>query len=153
MAEAIRAGRGVGWHEHHHDLYQGTERFFRPNYIGNLLSSWIPALDGVEEKLRAGAKVADVGCGYGLRRSSWPRSTQTRRSSGSTTMTIRARASRGRPRIPGSTIVAASRWLRPKGTQAPLPTIGWRSSTLCTTCAIPSGSSPYVLDTFKPDGT
>jgi SAM-dependent methyltransferase len=65
MAEAIRAGRGVGWHEHHHDLYQGTERFFRPNYIGNLLSSWIPALDGVEEKLRAGAKVADVGCGYG----------------------------------------------------------------------------------------
>ena len=65
MAEAIRAGRGVGWHEHHHDLYQGTERFFRPNYIGNLVGSWIPALDGVEDKLRAGAKVADVGCGYG----------------------------------------------------------------------------------------
>jgi SAM-dependent methyltransferase len=65
MAEAIRSGRGVGWHEHHHDLYQGTERFFRPNYIGNLLGSWIPALDGVEDKLRAGAKVADVGCGYG----------------------------------------------------------------------------------------
>jgi SAM-dependent methyltransferase len=64
MAEAIRAGRGAGCHEHHHDLYQGTERFFRPNYIGNLLSSWIPALDGVEEKLRAGAKLADVDCGY-----------------------------------------------------------------------------------------
>jgi 2-polyprenyl-3-methyl-5-hydroxy-6-metoxy-1,4-benzoquinol methylase len=65
MAEAIRSGRGVGWHEHHHDLYQGTERFFRPNYIGNLVASWIPALEGVEDKLRAGAKVADVGCGYG----------------------------------------------------------------------------------------
>jgi SAM-dependent methyltransferase len=65
MAEAIRAGRGVGWHEHNHDLYQGTERFFRPNYIGNLVGSWIPALEGVEDKLRAGAKVADVGCGYG----------------------------------------------------------------------------------------
>jgi 2-polyprenyl-3-methyl-5-hydroxy-6-metoxy-1,4-benzoquinol methylase len=65
MAEAIREGRGVGWHEHHHDLYRGTERFFRPNYIGNLVGSWIPALDGVEDKLRAGAKVADVGCGYG----------------------------------------------------------------------------------------
>jgi 2-polyprenyl-3-methyl-5-hydroxy-6-metoxy-1,4-benzoquinol methylase len=65
MAEAIRSGKGVGWHEHHHDLYQGTERFFRPNYIGNLVASWIPALEGVEDKLRAGAKVADVGCGYG----------------------------------------------------------------------------------------
>jgi SAM-dependent methyltransferase len=65
MAEAIREGRGVGWHEHHHDLYQGTERFFRPNYIGSLLASWIPALEGVEDKLRAGATMADVGCGYG----------------------------------------------------------------------------------------
>src|SRR5918998_254207 len=65
MAEAIREGRGVGWHEHHHDLFQGTERFFRPNYIGNLVNSWIPALDGVEAKLQAGAKVADVGCGHG----------------------------------------------------------------------------------------
>src|SRR3954451_10601248 len=65
MAEAIRTGRGVGWHEHHHDLYEGTERFFRPNYIGNLVSSWIPALEGVEDKLRNGARVADVGCGHG----------------------------------------------------------------------------------------
>ena len=65
VAEAIRTGRGVGWHEHDHELFDGTERFFRPNYIGNLVSSWIPALDGVEEKLRFGAKVADPGCGYG----------------------------------------------------------------------------------------
>jgi 2-polyprenyl-3-methyl-5-hydroxy-6-metoxy-1,4-benzoquinol methylase len=65
VAEAIRMGRGVGWHEHHHDLYEGTERFFRPNYIGNLVSSWIPALERVEDKLRAGARVADVGCGHG----------------------------------------------------------------------------------------
>ncbi len=65
VAEAIREGKGVGWHEHHHDLFDGTERFFRPNYIGNLTNSWIPSLDGVEGKLRAGAKVADVGCGYG----------------------------------------------------------------------------------------
>lgn len=65
ITEAFRTGSGVGWHEHCADLYQGTERFFRPNYAANLVSSWIPALDGVEAKLKSGAKVADVGCGHG----------------------------------------------------------------------------------------
>lgn len=65
VADAIRAGRGLGWHEHHHDLFEGVERFFRPSYVGSLPSSWIPALDGVEEKLREGARVADIGCGHG----------------------------------------------------------------------------------------
>ncbi|MGH3087969.1 MAG: class I SAM-dependent methyltransferase [Rubrobacteraceae bacterium] len=65
VAGAIREGRGLGWHEHNHDLFEGTERFFRPNYIGNLIPAWIPALEGVEAKLRSGAKVADIGCGYG----------------------------------------------------------------------------------------
>lgn len=65
LTETFRSGEGVGWHEHHHDLFHGTERFFRPGYIANLSESWIPALDGVEDKLRAGAKVADVGCGRG----------------------------------------------------------------------------------------
>jgi SAM-dependent methyltransferase len=55
----------VGWHQHSHDLFEGCERFFRPGYRSNLVQSWIPALDGVEEKLRAGARVADVGCGHG----------------------------------------------------------------------------------------
>jgi SAM-dependent methyltransferase len=55
----------VGWHEHHHDLFAGTERFFRPGYAANLISSWIPALDGVQTKLESGALVADVGCGHG----------------------------------------------------------------------------------------
>ncbi len=65
LVEAFKSGDGVGWHQHHHDLFQGTERFFRPNYAANLISSWIPALDGVEAKLTSGAKVADVGCGRG----------------------------------------------------------------------------------------
>lgn len=65
IENAFRTGKGVGWNEHHHDLYHGTERFFRPNYIANLTSSWIPALTGVEAQLKAGAKVADVGCGLG----------------------------------------------------------------------------------------
>jgi SAM-dependent methyltransferase len=65
LTDAFQTGEGVGWHEHHHDLFHGTERFFRPGYIANLTTSWIPALDGVEDKLKAGAKVADIGCGHG----------------------------------------------------------------------------------------
>jgi hypothetical protein len=65
VTRAFTAGGGVGWHEHHHDLFSGTERFFRPGYAANLVSSWIPSLDGVQAKLEAGARVADVGCGHG----------------------------------------------------------------------------------------
>ena len=65
ITEAFRTGAGLLWGEHDHGLFVGTERFFRPGYVANLVSSWIPALDGVEEKLRAGATVADVGCGHG----------------------------------------------------------------------------------------
>jgi SAM-dependent methyltransferase len=65
IRQAFQSGDGVGWHEHHHDLFQGTERFFRPGYAANLISSWIPALDGVQAKLESGALVADVGCGHG----------------------------------------------------------------------------------------
>src|SRR5882672_2809766 len=62
---AFRSGAGVGWHEHDQDLFEGTERFFRPGYVANLTSAWLPALDGVVAKLERGARVADVGCGHG----------------------------------------------------------------------------------------
>jgi SAM-dependent methyltransferase len=65
IAEAIQKGAGFGWHEHHVDLFAGTRKFFRPGYIANLVSSWLPALEGVVPKLKSGAKVADVGCGQG----------------------------------------------------------------------------------------
>jgi len=65
LTEAFRTGEGVGWHEHDLDLFHGTERFFRPGYAANLVSQWIPALDGVDKRLKAGARVADVGCGLG----------------------------------------------------------------------------------------
>jgi SAM-dependent methyltransferase len=65
IAENFKTGAGLDWSEHDRALFEGTERFFRPNYLGNLVSSWIPALDGVEAKLRRGAKVADIGCGHG----------------------------------------------------------------------------------------
>ncbi len=65
VEQAFRTGSGLGWHEHSKCLFRGTERFFRPGYNTNLKSSWIPALEGVEAKLRNGATVADVGCGHG----------------------------------------------------------------------------------------
>ena len=65
VTEAFRTGKGVGWHEHSKCLFSGTERFFRPGYNANLVPSWIPALDGIEARLKAGARVADVGCGHG----------------------------------------------------------------------------------------
>jgi SAM-dependent methyltransferase len=65
IRDAFKSGAGVGWHEHSPQLFSGTRRFFRPSYITNLVSSWLPALDGVEAKLKRGARVADVGCGHG----------------------------------------------------------------------------------------
>lgn len=65
IAERFRTGEGLPWGDHDHDLFAGTERFFRPGYAAHLVDEWIPALDGVEEKLERGAKIADVGCGHG----------------------------------------------------------------------------------------
>jgi 2-polyprenyl-3-methyl-5-hydroxy-6-metoxy-1,4-benzoquinol methylase len=65
LTERFRTGEGLAWHEHDHRLFRGVELFFRSAYAANLVDSWIPALDGVEAKLKGGAKVADVGCGLG----------------------------------------------------------------------------------------
>jgi SAM-dependent methyltransferase len=66
LAEGFRNGKGLGWKDQHPRLFGGTERFFRPGYRTFLTTAWIPALEGVEAKLKAGAKVADVGCGHGV---------------------------------------------------------------------------------------
>ena len=77
--ENFRSGKGMEWGEHHPCLFHGTERFFRASYNANLVTSWLPALDGVVEKLQGGAKVGDVGCGHGastvLMAKTYPRST------------------------------------------------------------------------------
>lgn len=65
IGERFRTGEGLSWGDQHPCLFEGTERFFRSSYIGSLVTSWIPALDGVQGKLEAGARVADVGCGLG----------------------------------------------------------------------------------------
>src|SRR3954449_757637 len=65
ITEVARSGDGFGWHEHNLDVFAGCERFFRPGYNANLIPEWLPALDGVVDKLEAGATVADLGCGHG----------------------------------------------------------------------------------------
>jgi hypothetical protein len=65
ITEAAKSGEGIGWGDHVHDVHEGCERFFRPGYNAHLVPEWLPALDGVVEKLQRGAKVADVGCGHG----------------------------------------------------------------------------------------
>jgi ubiquinone/menaquinone biosynthesis C-methylase UbiE len=65
IAEAFRTGAGMGWHEHVDGVFHGCEKFFRPGYAANLVSTWIPALSDIKQKLEAGARVADVGCGKG----------------------------------------------------------------------------------------
>jgi 2-polyprenyl-3-methyl-5-hydroxy-6-metoxy-1,4-benzoquinol methylase len=65
IAEVARNGDGIGWHDHVDDVHEGCERFFRPGYNAHLVTEWLPALDGVVDKLEAGATVADVGCGHG----------------------------------------------------------------------------------------
>lgn len=81
IEQRFKTGKGLGWDQHDHRLFEGTERFFRPNYLGNLMSNWIPALEGVEQKLRQGVPVADVGCGFGastiLMAKAFPNSTFT----------------------------------------------------------------------------
>ena len=81
VIEAFRTGSGIGWHEHDDEVFSGCERFFRPGYAANLVSGWLLAFDGVEAKLHAGARVADIGCGHGastaLMARAYPNSTFT----------------------------------------------------------------------------
>ena len=78
LLDAFRHGRGLGWHEHDKCLFSGTERFFRSGYNAHLVPEWIPAIEGAREKLEAGARVADVGCGFGastiVMAKAWPNS-------------------------------------------------------------------------------
>jgi len=79
LIDLAKDGAGLGWHEHNHDVHEGCERFFRPGYLANLVDGWLPALDGVVDKLERGITVADIGCGHGastiLMAQAFPRST------------------------------------------------------------------------------
>src|SRR5262249_32039719 len=65
VTENFLTGKGMKWGERHHNLFEATERVFRPSYRGNLLSTWLPAVTGIPERLQKGIRVADIGCGHG----------------------------------------------------------------------------------------
>lgn len=133
VEQAFRAGGGVGWHEHDHDLFHGTERLFRPGYLENLAANWIPALDGVADKLERGARVADIGCGYGastlIMAEAWPNSEFI--GFDYHAESVEARAA-GRPRPAWATTSASSR--RGRRTSG-ASTTSSPPSTACTTWA------------------
>ncbi len=152
IVQAARSGEGVGWHEHVHDVHEGCERFFRPGYNAHLTTEWLPALDGVVEKLERGALVADVGCGHGsstlLMAERYPASTFVGSDYHAGSIeTARARASDAR--------VAD----RVRFEVAPASAYSGRAYDLVTMfdclhdMGDPVGAAQHVRSTIKPDGT
>lgn len=152
IRDAFRTGEGVGWHEHHPCLFSGTERFFRTGYRANLVQEWLPALDGVVEKLDRGALVADIGCGHGastiIMAQAFPRS----RFNGSDYHD----ASIARAREAAAAAGVADRVSFEVAAAADYPGVGY---DLVTTfdclhdMGDPAGAARHVRETLAPDGT
>jgi 2-polyprenyl-3-methyl-5-hydroxy-6-metoxy-1,4-benzoquinol methylase len=152
IVERARSGGGFGWHEHVHDVHEGCERFFRPGYNAHLVPEWLPALDGVVDKLRSGAQVADVGCGHGastiLMASAFPNSTfRGTDYHGGSIETARQRAAEAgvTDRVRFETEPAASY----AGGGYDLVTM----FDCLHDMGDPVGAARHVLSTLKPDGT
>ena len=153
ITDAAQSGAGIGWHEHHDHVFEGCERFFRPGYNANLVAAWLPALDGVVEKLERGAKVADLGCGHGsstiLMAQAFPKSTFV----GSDYHDGLDRDG-ARPRARG-------RRLRPRARSRPSPPRSIRASAYDLVTMFdclhdmgdPVGAARQVAELLAPDGT
>jgi len=152
ILDVARSGAGFGWHEHVHDVHEGCERFFRPGYNAHLVGEWLPALEGVVEKLERGARVADVGCGHGastiLMAQAFPNSTFV----GSDYHADSIETARARAQEAG---VAD----RVQFVVEPAAAYAGSGYDLVTTfdclhdMGDPVGASRHVLGTLKPDGT
>jgi hypothetical protein len=132
IAESFRTGAGMGWHEHVDEVFHGCETFFRPGYSAHLVSSWIPALQGVKSKLEAGAKVADVGCGKAPRPCCWRKHSPSPNSLALTTMLSRSKRHVNPRSVKASQAGNFSRYQRQKSSLA-RTTIWLRCSIACTT--------------------
>jgi 2-polyprenyl-3-methyl-5-hydroxy-6-metoxy-1,4-benzoquinol methylase len=152
ITETARTGEGFGWHAHVHDVHEGCERFFRPGYNANLVDAWLPALDGVVEKLEQGALVADLGCGHGastiLMAQAFPQSTfvgSDYHEGSIQTARIRAEAVGVADRVRFETAAAAGH----EGAGYDLVTM----FDCLHDMGDPVGAARHVLDTLAPDGT
>lgn len=152
ISQAFRSGKGVGYHEYDAELYHGTERFYKPLYQTNLVQNWLPALDGVVQKLEAGAYIADVGCGYGfstiLMAQAFPKS----RFEGFDFHGPSIEAARERARQVG----VSERVMFEAVSAQDLPASGYDLVT-CFDClhdmGDPAGAAETVFKSLKPDGT
>jgi SAM-dependent methyltransferase len=150
--DLARDGDGLSWGEHNSDVHDGCERFFRPGYAANLVSSWLPALDGVVPKLERGARVADIGCGHGastvLMAQAFPASSFVGSDAHAASIEIaRARAAEGgvAERIHFDTAAAA----RAEGTGFDLVT----TFDALHDMGDPVGAARHVFDILAADGT
>jgi SAM-dependent methyltransferase len=152
LTEAFRTGAGVGWHEHDHRLFSGTERFFRPGYSAHLVAEWLPALDGVVEKLERGAEVADIGCGHGastaIMAAAFPNSTFVGFDYHEASI-VRAQELAREEGVDGNTSFAVA------GAKD-FPGRGY--DLVCAFDCLhdmgdPAGAAAHVLETLEPDGT
>lgn len=152
ITEAFRTGKGIGWHEHHPCLFVGTERFFRPNYRANLISQWIPALEDVDSKLRAGTEVADVGCGLGtstiLMAQAYPKSTFTGFDYHPESITM-AREAAAKAGLSGRVRFEVARAKDYPGRNYGLVTF----FDCLHDMGDPEGAAKHVLETLAPEGT
>ena len=152
IAEVARTGAGIGWGDHVHDVHEGCERFFRPGYNAHLVAEWLPALDGVVEKLERGGLAADIGCGHGastiLMAQAFPNSTFV----GSDYHDGSIETARGRAEEAG----VADRVRFEVAPAASYPGTGYDLATTFDCLhdmGDPVGAARHVRSTLKPDGT
>lgn len=151
LADAFRTGEGVGWGEHDHQLFHGVEQSFRPGYLNNLVQEWIPALDGVAEKLEAGARIADIGCGFGastiIMAQAYPNSTFV----GIDAHEPSIEAARKRAEAAGLTNVRFEVATAKNYNSAPYDLV--TTFDCLHDMGDPVGGAAHVLSSLKPDGT
>ena len=151
ITEAFRTGAGMGWGEHDEGVFHGCEKFFKAGYTANLVSAWLPALDGVQQKLTSGIHVADVGCGKGastlIMAQAFPHSHFTGFDYHDASI-AGAQAAAARQNLPNVSFEVAPAKSYP-GRQYDLVTV----FDCLHDMGDPAGAAKHILASLKPDGT